>query len=96
MVCFHSHQAAEKILKAVLVRAGISPPFRHSLKVLLSLCPEALRTLGDVAVACAVLDGVFSKTRYPDNPIPTADEVAAAVKAARAIREAARMAGVMV
>jgi HEPN domain-containing protein/predicted nucleotidyltransferase len=95
-ICFHAHQAAEKVLKAVLVRAGISPPFRHLLTLLLSRCPEALRALGGVADACAILDGVFPKTRYPDNPIPTSSEVDAAVKAARLIREAARIAGVIV
>jgi HEPN domain-containing protein/predicted nucleotidyltransferase len=95
-ICFHAHQAGEKTLKAVLVRARISPPYRHLLKELLALCPEALRTLGGVADACAVLDGVFPKTRYPDNPIPSAPEVDAAVNAARLIREAARIAGVIV
>ncbi len=95
-ICFHAHQAAEKTLKAVLVRMGTSPPFRHLLRELLSLCPEALRKLGGVATACAILDDVFPKTRYPENPIPTADEVHAAVRAARAMREAARIAGVVV
>ena len=51
---------------------------------------------GGVADACAVLDGVFPKTRYPDDPIPTAEEVDAAVTAARLVREAARIAGVIV
>ncbi len=95
-ICFHAHQAAEKTLKAVLVRAGISPPYRHLLSLLLSLCPEALRTPGGVAEACVTLDGVFPKTRYPDNPIPGSAEVDAAVAAARMVREAARIAGVVI
>ena len=96
LVCFHAHQAAEKTLKAVLVRAGMSPPYRHLLTLLLSRSPEPLRAVGGVADACAILDSVFPKTRYPDNPIPTTDEVDAAVKAARMIREAARIAEVIV
>jgi HEPN domain-containing protein/predicted nucleotidyltransferase len=95
-ICFHAHQAAEKTLKAVLVRAGESPPYRHLLSLLLSHCPDAWRRLGGVADACATLDAVFPKTRYPDNPIPTAAEVDAAANAARVIREAARIAGVIV
>lgn len=96
VICFHAHQAVEKTLKAVLVRNQISPPHRHLLKHLLALCPEALQRLVGVADSCAILDGVFPKTRYPDDPIPTAAEVDAAVKAARMIREAARIAGVIV
>ncbi|MGH7617599.1 MAG: HEPN domain-containing protein, partial [Gemmatimonadaceae bacterium] len=95
-ICFHAHQAAEKVLKAVLVRAGISPPYKHLLSLLLSLCPEQLRALGGVADACATLDRVFPKTRYPENPIPTAAEVDEAAQAARKIREAARIPGVIV
>ena len=60
------------------------------------VCPEPLRSLGGVAGACATLDGVFPKTRYPDTPIPTSAEVDAAVSAARLIREAARIVGVAV
>jgi HEPN domain-containing protein len=95
-ICFHAHQAAEKTLKAALVRAGISPPYRHLLSLLLSRCPETLRTIGGVVDACATLDAVLPKTRYPDHPVPTAAEVDAAVRAALLIREAARIAGVIV
>lgn len=95
-ICFHAHQAVEKALKAVLVRNQISPPHRHLLKHLLALCPESLQRLGGVADACAILDAVFPKTRYPDDPIPTEAEVEAAVTAARLVREAARIAGVIV
>jgi HEPN domain-containing protein/predicted nucleotidyltransferase len=95
-ICLHAHQAAEKTLKAVLVRTQISPPHRHLLKDLLARCPESLQRLGGVADACATLDGVFPKTRYPDDPIPTEAEVEAAVKAARLVREAARVVGVIV
>jgi HEPN domain-containing protein len=95
-ICFHAHEAVEKTLKAVLVRSQISPPHRHLLKELLARCPESLQRLSGVADACAILDGVFPKTRYPDDPIPTAEEVDAAVKAARLIRERARIAGVIV
>ncbi len=41
LACFHSHQAAEKYLKAFLVKHRINPPRIHKLPVLVSLCQQA-------------------------------------------------------
>jgi uncharacterized protein len=87
-VCFHAHQAAEKLLKAAIVAAHTRPPQTHSLTELCALLPAALRADGQVVAACGVLDTVLPKARYPLDPFPTLDEVTASVAAAHTIREA--------
>lgn len=70
--CYLAGQAAEKALKAVLVAAGLTPPYSHSLERLVQL----LRELG---VNTQTLDGLplkaltrmNSESRYPqDEEIP--------------------------
>lgn len=49
MACFHAQQAAEKALKASLMRAAIQFRNTHDLAVLVALQPEPVRTaVGDL------------------------------------------------
>lgn len=40
IVCFHSQQAAEKIIKGFLVSKGVIPPKTHNLRDLMEMCLE--------------------------------------------------------
>ncbi len=60
--CFHCQQAAEKALKAALIRASGNFPKVHSLKQLAS---EA-GLLAQIGNEIIVLSGDYTTSRYPD------------------------------
>ena len=91
-IAFHAHQASEKLLKAALVACHIAPPRTHMLEQLLRLASSDLRDDPGLRDACTELDLLWSSTRYPDDPIPTPDQVARAVECATRIRAAVRVA----
>lgn len=55
-VCFHAQQAAEKILKAFLVRHGQIPPRTHDLVALLARCVQFEPDLESLVEHCRKLD----------------------------------------
>lgn len=63
-VCFHAQQAAEKILKSLIIAAGVLPPKTHKLGDLLGLLPVALPD--DLRLRLLLLDRYYIPTRYPD------------------------------
>ena len=63
--CYQSVQATEKILKAVLVHAGWSPPMTHKLGVLVSLCNKANKYFPDVKLHFRKLEAYTFVSRYP-------------------------------
>lgn len=83
-ICFHAHESAEKFFKCMLVRMHVAPPRSHSLAKLV----ETAGAAADVSAreACAILDDVWPRSRYPGHPRPSADDARAAVAAANAIR----------
>jgi HEPN domain-containing protein len=64
-ICFHCQQAAEKLLKALLVAAGVSPPRTHDLEELASLLPSSEPLLAQIEDACAYLSELAVIPRYP-------------------------------
>ena len=85
-ICFHAHQAAEKFLKAALIRRHVPPSRTHRLSDVLGRCVADLRQDPRVARACAVLEALWPNMRYPDNPAPTLAEAEAAMAAAQHVR----------
>jgi HEPN domain-containing protein len=86
-VCFHSQQAAEKTLKALLVFNGIEPPATHNLRTLLTDC----LVFGDLSVLepdCQNLTRYAIITRYPERFEPDEDTAKAALAACGRIRTA--------
>ena len=83
--CFLAHQAAEKALKAALVREGIDFPFRHDLDALRQLLPKTWsvrRTHPDLAQ----LTEWSVEARYPgDWQEATATDAERAVSQARGV-----------
>ena len=64
-LCFHAQQAAEKAIKALMIRRGVDFPYVHDLRALLSLLADA----GDEIPAAVELSGQLTPyaaaTRYP-------------------------------
>jgi HEPN domain-containing protein/predicted nucleotidyltransferase len=89
-VCLHAHAGVEKLLKAVLVAAHTPPPRTHDLREVLDLCAAPLRESAGVRPACALLDGLYGKSRYPNEDMPSVEEANSAVAAAGRIRDAVR------
>ncbi len=86
MVCFHSQQAVEKLLKALLVFAGVPFARTHDVIQLVQLLP------GDLALAIAIedlapLNRYAVEARYPIGEEPlTGDEARAAIAVSRRVR----------
>jgi HEPN domain-containing protein len=83
LLCFHCQQAAEKAVKAVLVRFGAEPPRTHALAALMASLPERLCPPCPEDVAS--LTPYATTARYPGEVEPVSRaELAAAVSAATA------------
>jgi len=84
-VCFHSQQAAEKYLKAILQESGANIPKIHQLMDLLALCLKFDSSYQFIYSDLVILEGYAVKFRYPgqsaDKP-----EAKVAYKAAQAVR----------
>ncbi len=93
--CFHSHQAAEKALKA-LWYALDADPWGHSLQKLireLSFVDEAIyETLSPLLKDAAHLDKLYIPTRYPNGlPDLTPDESYTEEEARDALKRAEKL-----
>jgi len=64
-ICFHTQQAAEKALKAVLLRKGIEFPLIHDLEELLEIARQGKIQLPEWAENIATLTPYAVETRYP-------------------------------
>lgn len=64
-LCFHAQQAAEKAIKALMIRRGIEFPYVHDLSVLLSMLGEAGETIPDEVELASQLTPYAAATRYP-------------------------------
>lgn len=87
-IAYLAHQGVEKLLKAVLISRFTPPPRTHDLVEILRRTPPELRDDPGVASSCASLNALWPKMRYPESPIPSNDETAAAVENAEAVRKA--------
>ena len=65
IVCFHSQQAAEKMLKCFLVFHEIEPPKTHDLKSLIKMCIEIESEYDTINKEAALLSEYAVLPRYP-------------------------------
>ncbi len=93
-VCFHSQQAAEKMLKAYLKFKKIIPPKIHSLLELLQICSEKDGTFSQLREACQYLSRFYLSARYPDalpgtlpKGLPNKDEARKSLELAEEVEE---------
>src|SRR5438105_2264840 len=88
-VGFHSQQAAEKFMKAFLVRHQVEFPKTHALGELLDLIAKVDEPLADSLRGTTALNPYGVAVRYPsEEPEPTADEAKVAVSLAKKVRDA--------
>jgi len=86
VVCFHAQQAAEKVLKAYLVKNGCQPRKTHDLLVLLAECAALDPGLSVLRDECRLLIGLAVQSRYPGGvPEPGEDDGKGAVEAAERV-----------
>lgn len=64
MVCFFSHQAVEKALKAFLVSQKHNPPRIHNLIDLVNLCTQYDKSFESFLSKAQVLNQFYIPTRY--------------------------------
>ena len=72
-VCFHSQQATEKYLKAVLHEKGKTVPHTHSLIELLALFVKENDDFLDIQSDAIVMEGYAIQFRYPSLTANKAD-----------------------
>ena len=65
VVCFHSQQAAEKIVKCYLVSKGIEPPKTHDMQILIEMCIELNDAFNEIYVEATTLTNYAVRLRYP-------------------------------
>jgi HEPN domain-containing protein len=66
MTCFHSQQAAEKVLKGFLVHHKTATPRTHNLIELINLCGKIDSEFRSFLPEMATLSQFYAPTRYPD------------------------------
>ena len=85
-ICFHSHQAVEKFLKAYLVTKNIEFGKTHNLEYLLELCAKSDADFQKVEVGNLTYYAV--EVRYPDEfYTPTRSEAVESVELASKVKE---------
>jgi HEPN domain-containing protein len=88
-VAFHCQQAAEKYVKALLVRHQVEFPKTHDIKELLDLLARIEPDLADSLLEASWLTPFGVEVRYPsDSPEMLPSEGRQAVELARRVREA--------
>lgn len=80
IVCFHSQQAAEKMLKCFLLSNGIEAPKTHDLQLLLEMCLEIKKGFNDVYKEAALLTRYGVLPRYPAELGLTPQDAQTAIK----------------
>ena len=88
IVVFHAQQAAEKLLKALLVSHGQRPPKIHDLTTLLAICVAYGPELVSFADDFVFLSPLAALSRYPGDESDSAREDAQrCIEIARRVRE---------
>lgn len=88
--CFHSQQAAEKALKAVLYAKGARVVLGHSVRDLARQCAAVDDAFAGLVTEGALLDQFYIPTRYPNGlPSPAVPSEMYTASQAQMAREAA-------
>jgi HEPN domain-containing protein len=85
-LCFHAQQAAEKAIKALLIRHGVKFPYVHDLAALLTRLERATGDLPDSIRQAERLTQFAVEARYPGTAPPVGEkEYQEAVKLAEEV-----------
>ncbi len=95
MVCFHSHQTAEKALKAALILVGAQPLRTHDLPRLLDELAAGDARWEEIRDLCEALSDYAVSPRYPEWELtaPDADPLEAVRNATRVLDFVLRITG---
>jgi HEPN domain-containing protein len=72
-VCFHAQQCIEKLMKAVLIDRGASPPRTHDLLTLAGMVSTVVPTWTWPTMELATLTTAAVGFRYPGDPVEQED-----------------------
>jgi HEPN domain-containing protein len=72
-VCFHAQQCVEKLMKAVLIDRGVSPPRTHDLLALASLVTTAVPAWTWPSLELSTLSAAAVGFRYPGDAVEKED-----------------------
>ena len=84
-LCFKAQQAAEKAIKAVMIKRGVDFPYVHDLARLLTLLKEADESIPDVVGQARKLSRFATVTRYPMDQAVTEQHYLEALATAEAV-----------
>ena len=90
IACFHSHQTAEKAIKAVLLQQSGSVPKMHHLSELLNKVTSTHPELNELEDKVQFLNEFYVPTRYPDALPGSLPECLPSEEAARQAVESAQ------
>ena len=72
-VCFHARQCVEKLMKAVLMDRGASPPRTHDLLALASILTSIVPSWSWPSLELSTLSAAAVSFRYPGDPVERED-----------------------
>ena len=84
-LCFGAQQAAEKAIKALMIKRGIDFPYVHDIARLLSLLRESGEVIPDAVGNARKLTRFATVTRYPMNQVVTEQHYQEAVSVSEAV-----------
>lgn len=84
--CFHTQQAAEKLIKAYLIAYNLPMPFIHNLEKLLELCEQHDASFSQMKALGQTLTPYAVQLRYDEDFWPSPGEAATALQSAEALR----------
>ncbi|MBA2572165.1 MAG: HEPN domain-containing protein [Gemmatimonadetes bacterium] len=84
-LCFAAQQAAEKAIKAVMIRHGVRFPYIHDLAALLQLLRGSGLTIPDEVAEAVQLSRYAVLTRYPGDDRVDESDYRAALNIAEAV-----------
>mgnify|MGYP001033893830 FL=1 len=87
IICYHCQQAAEKLLKGVLVHFDAEPPKTHDLIQLCKLCCELDARFRQLEDACIELTPYGVQVRYPFDLELNESDMTAALRECKKVRE---------
>jgi HEPN domain-containing protein len=87
IVCYHSQQAAEKMLKAFLIAKSEALMKTHDLVALLNQCRKYSADFDKCAKSCVTLTTFATLSRYPSNVEITEQQMKQAINDTRVIMD---------
>ena len=73
-LCFRVHQAADRTIKAVMIKRSVDFPYVHDLARLLSLLEEGGERIPEMVATAEELTPYASVTRYPGTVRPVGEQ----------------------